>query len=332
MVTMIEGGVEYFLNRPSILGGPLLKILRLYYETYDRSIIQLMPDCAQYDEKLTYTLKPGKCSFKNREFNIDIQVNSLGLRDDEASLASPDIVIVGDSYAMGWGMDHNKTFAHIIKEETGMTVLNAAIPSYGTVREIKILERIDLSKLKFLIIQYDDNDYEENITYYNNNNVLPIASKAEYESIVMQHMKNRKYYLGKHTFDLFPMLFEMIKKQFLGWQFSAGSMQKTNTDTAAAFINAIINSPIKLKNNVSIIVFNVNTYHNNNLFTVSLNRIKSTETFPNFIKNMTIIDISEFLTSDKFFILDDHLSSQGHKLIADNLIRIINQQLNISTR
>jgi hypothetical protein len=88
------------------------------------------------------------------------------LRDDEESLFSPEIVVVGDSQAMGWGVSQDLTFSSLLENALGKPILNAAISSYGTARELKILERIDLSNLKFLIIQYSDNDYRENRTYY----------------------------------------------------------------------------------------------------------------------------------------------------------------------
>ena len=127
-------------------------------------------------------------------------MNSLGVRDDEASLASPRIIVAGDSYAMGWGVDQEKTFAQLLEKETGTRVLNAGISSYGTAREMALLKRVDLSRLAFLIIQYSDNDYIENKGFVHFGRKLPILSEAEYQQIVSDHMWRTDYYFGKRTF------------------------------------------------------------------------------------------------------------------------------------
>src|SRR4029077_2394599 len=71
---------------------------------YRRHIVQLDERTARYDPELLYTLRPGQFTFSNVEFSTPYVVNSLGVRDDERSLAQPEIVVVGDSYAMGWGV------------------------------------------------------------------------------------------------------------------------------------------------------------------------------------------------------------------------------------
>ena len=81
-------------------------------------------------------------------------MNRLGLRDDEASLRAPAVVVLGDSYAMGWGVAQDETIAEVIERETGLRALNAGIASYGTVREMRLLDRIDTSRLRYLVIQY----------------------------------------------------------------------------------------------------------------------------------------------------------------------------------
>src|SRR4051794_598664 len=69
---------------------------------YRRRIIQLDQRFARYDAELLYTLRPGQFAFSNVEYSTPYIVNSLGVRDEERALAQPEIVVVGDSYAMGW--------------------------------------------------------------------------------------------------------------------------------------------------------------------------------------------------------------------------------------
>ena len=51
--------------------------------------------------------------------------------------------MLGDSYAMGWGVEQGESFPEILEAATGLRVLNAGVPSYGTPRELLMLERLD---------------------------------------------------------------------------------------------------------------------------------------------------------------------------------------------
>ena len=88
---------------------------------------------------------------------------------------------------MGWGVKQDATFSNLLENELGESVLNAAISSYETVRELKLLERVNLHNLRYLIIQYCDNDYFENKTYVEKGNVLPIMSEQNYASFKVAH-------------------------------------------------------------------------------------------------------------------------------------------------
>jgi hypothetical protein len=106
--------------------------------------VQFLKDCGKFDPELFYTLKPGEFEFGSRGFKKNrFFANSLGLRDSEESLHKPTIIVLGDSYAMGWGVEQNQTFAKLLESQTRLKTLNCGISSYGTVREIKMLDRID---------------------------------------------------------------------------------------------------------------------------------------------------------------------------------------------
>ncbi|MCH2195432.1 hypothetical protein [Kordia sp.] len=54
--------------------------------------------------------------------------------------------------------------------------MNTPISTYGTAREFKLLQQVNTS-LQYIIVQYCDNDYEENQLYHQNANTLKISSK-----------------------------------------------------------------------------------------------------------------------------------------------------------
>ena len=90
---LLELSLNILLSHSSILKGiykyPYANPFRQYYYSSDMKMAQYLPECARYDEDLSYTLRPGTCRFKNREFDVELRINSAGLRDDESSLARP---------------------------------------------------------------------------------------------------------------------------------------------------------------------------------------------------------------------------------------------------
>ena len=193
-----EATIELLLHRPGFAPEPIIGLLQSYYFSTDQPIIQYLPECARYDPQLTYTLKPGHCRFQGRYFDTWVEVNRLGTRDDDSSLIGPELIVIGDSESMGWGVKQQELYSEIIKGKQGHKVLNLAVSSYGTVRELQMLARADTSRLQILIVQYSNNDLWENIAYFESGNHLPISTQAEYEERCRSHLANLAYYPGKH--------------------------------------------------------------------------------------------------------------------------------------
>lgn len=191
--------ISSFLKNPEIIkNSKIIKpTIQKLYMSYDRNIIQYLDYAAQYDQELMYILKPGNFTVKNREHSSIYSINKLGFRDDEKSLTKPSIVVIGDSHSMGWGVQQNETFAHLVEKQLNKTVLNTGVSSYGTARESIALRRVDTSNLKYLIIQYCLNDFSENKDFVNNNYNLFISPKESYLNIVKGHMdRDRRPYLS----------------------------------------------------------------------------------------------------------------------------------------
>jgi hypothetical protein len=180
------------------LPATLRRNLVTLYLDLDRPIIQWDLARAQFDPRLLYTLKPGRFDYTAREFATRFYVNRLGVRDDEESLIAPEIVVVGDSFAMGWGVQQEETFAQVIERRTGRRVLDTAVSSYGTVREMRMLERVDLTRATHVILQYSQNDADENVPF------LDGVDHASYEPIEFTDMlkwaqRVRRYWPGRYT-------------------------------------------------------------------------------------------------------------------------------------
>ncbi|MGA1823131.1 MAG: SGNH/GDSL hydrolase family protein [bacterium] len=325
-IILLELSVIFLFNNSSLLTGNLLEAFRTIYLQKDRKIIQFLPECAIYDPELAYILKPGKSHIENREFTIDYSINSLGVRDDEASLIAPEIIVIGDSHAMGWGVKHNLTFSSLLERKLGRPLLNTAISSYGTVREMKLLERVNLDNLKYLIIQYSHNDMLENRIFATNNKIIPIIAEADFLSFQQKHKQETAYYFGKYSYNLLQVFMKNMKKNIASSPKNLDSGNKTDNESREEvdlFLNTLFHSSIDLRD-VVIIVFEVNgDAHNDSLFIDALNeRIAAhAASFP--AKSIKTIDFSPILGKDKYFRLDDHMNSLGHQAIAEALAELL---------
>lgn len=163
---------------------PILNYQRIFYELGFRNIWQRNQDCVTYDDLLVYKPASGKCRFTNPEFDTVLTFNDREGRlipGETTNLHGPAIAVVGDSFAMGWGVQDDETFAAVLQRETGRRVYNLAVSSYGTSRELLRFVRSGLfEEVDTIIIQYCDNDLGENRAFQ----VLsPAETKKKFDGI-----------------------------------------------------------------------------------------------------------------------------------------------------
>lgn len=304
---------------------PILRVLSSYYTEHDRRIVQALPECAIYDPLLAYTLRVGGCRFANRDFDTEVRANSLGLRDSETRLTGPEIIALGDSVTMGWGVAIEETFPKLIERQCGLDVLNAGVSSYGTVRETRLLQRLDLSRLKTLLIQYSNNDFDENKHFYENDNTMKVMDEAEFVKMQLDHVRSTRYFFGAHTVRFTPFLFEKISSRLEPLE-SRSDVAKQGAPTenladahARHFFNALLNAETPLPD-VDILVFEINgRTKNDNAFARALTSLLERERRSGLAGRIQVLDISQGLTNDNFFVLDDHVNQRGHRHIAEHL-------------
>ena len=327
-----------FLARIDIISDTAREL----YTTH-RNNVHFMPECTQYDEELGYILRPGECVFPNAEFEVTFRINSIGVRDDEASLQEPKVIIAGDSMAMGWGIDQDSTYASLVEEKTGYTVLNTGISSYGTVRELRLLEKVDTDSLQFFFIQYCNNDMGENRDPAGTIKWL----KENYDSLVESQAELTEYTLGKYLLfywkktigqytleEVIDLLKGYIKYPEEKKKDMANSKRKTAGELATKqtekyikhadlFLYALKGAKTDLSK-VQIIVFELNSYgRNTSGFINALEQRKNDSTYPEFIRDLKTIDFSKVLGPEHYFTLDDHINKAGHRKVAENMLKML---------
>jgi hypothetical protein len=139
---------------------------------YMRTSNFLINNCLflSHDGELGWLPKPhSHYSDRTREFNIDIAINSQGFRDDEDSLQKPDVLLLGDSYAFGCGVNHAERMDHFIENQLNAGVLTAGVPGYGTLQEMRLFRRWTTQHpgqtRAAVFVFYAGNDLTDNMGY-----------------------------------------------------------------------------------------------------------------------------------------------------------------------
>lgn len=310
-VGLLEALVVLSFQYPGVSPIPLAP-LRQMHVLFDRNTIQVMPECAVYDDTLTYTLRPGGCTFANREFSNTYAINTLGVRDDDASLDQPRVVVLGDSLAMGWGVEQDESFPSVFERLTGLRTLNAGVSSYGTVRELRMLQRVDRRKLTHVVIQYSGNDLLENEQLVAGR--FKNLSRDDYERTVRAQADLLQYHPGKHALNLLVMLRNLILER--------GSLvaPPSRTHEAEVFLQVMAQSPVDLAG------YDITVLSLESAFVEAVRPLAAVSPLP-MIRRLRFLDLGDIASiPDAFYVLDEHPTRVGQEAIGRVLASAIVRQ------
>jgi hypothetical protein len=153
----------------------VLVVFEILVRVFSPQIFEIHPPgLYAVDEDVGYTLTPGFAGHIEREeFRSQVSVNELGHRGvplEDSERDATRILVLGDSFAFGYGVEHEEAFPARLEaclNGTGageFEVLNAGVPGYGTVDQLNYLRSRgqalapDLVILQFL----SANDLDEN--------------------------------------------------------------------------------------------------------------------------------------------------------------------------
>lgn len=103
-----------------------------YFQGY-RNIWQADSACAELDDTLIYRPRIGACKFINPEFNTVLNFDAAGRIVPARNLVKDSlkgIAILGDSYAMGWGVSDWDSFANKLQEKISVPVFNLGVKEW----------------------------------------------------------------------------------------------------------------------------------------------------------------------------------------------------------
>jgi lysophospholipase L1-like esterase len=135
----------------------------LYHKGW-RDVYQSKRERMEFDEELLYKPKYGRFAFNNLEYKTFLTFGPEGrISGNAISNNQPGIAVLGDSHAMGYGVNDSETFAARLEKKLDRRVYNLGVSSYGTYRELLSLQKSGLiDRIDTVVIQYCENDLEEN--------------------------------------------------------------------------------------------------------------------------------------------------------------------------
>jgi len=271
-----------------------------YLNTGIRDIWQSHKECIEFDEDLIFVPKKTSCKFKNLEFDTILTFDKFGRYSNHAGKKGPGIAVLGDSFAMGWGVNDDETFSALLEKKINKPVYNLAVSGYGTKKELIRFEKSGLANsVDTVILQYCYNDWGENSAYKKNTlkeakEKFSVIGSSEPMSFLKKLRKSFRYSLQipirEITRKKQPMTFDHHKKNL---------------------IEILKNSQVL--NNKKIIVFYANGYD------MKFENFPSTKSDE--IKNLEFVDLD--LEEEHFFHIDGHLSKHGHKIVAEKLFDFV---------
>ena len=275
---------------------------QIYFKGY-RNIWQNNKNCSIFDRQLLYKPKIGSCKFTNPEFQTNVIFNEFFREHDtilDKNNSNDYIVVLGDSIAMGWGVNNDETFSYHLEKKLNKKVYNMAVSSYGSVREIK---RLKLSPFyensNTIIIQYHPNDLGENKEL----DINKIYSIEEFQNKFDNNSSNINIY--KLILGTFKSSIRLFFSDINDKIFREKNLELIDFSKDKKYLQKVLRENIDINRKRVIIVLPIGPW-------------QKVINFPENSERIEYILIK--LNKSDFFIIDDHPNKLGHLKIAKILI------------
>jgi hypothetical protein len=284
-----------------------------------RDYIMYDHERGRWDKDVFYTLKPGEFNYSNLEFSTSYNVNSEGFRDDENSLEYPEVIFLGDSYTMGWGVEQNESWPSILENKLNMRGLNTGVASYGTAREYLTFKKIKNDSCKLLILQYCPNDARENNSFLENKGELKVSPESTFNHEVIWNDLYRRYYPLKYVHSVFYFFADKIKMHD-GSNANASQAEGAAPDEFDHFFQII--KKIRAAYDGPIVIFNLG---------MGVTQPGVTNQFKNWLAEnplpgVHVFPASDYLEKGDYLPLDTHLTVEGNRELAKGLEEFVAQK------
>lgn len=156
-----------------------LAIFEITLRLTEKQKYDYMP-CTSLDKNFHHVMISGKtCRFKTDEWDVTYKINSFGLRDDEITLEKNGnifrILLLGDSFAQGFGIEHKESFEAILETKLNeldlpkkVEIVNSGVFVYSPLVEYLYLKKRGLDfKPDMVILAFTITDFWDDRQRFN---------------------------------------------------------------------------------------------------------------------------------------------------------------------
>ena len=325
-MVQIKTGIRKTLGFYAVLWIPLASItcLAVYLVlftnlpqlVYSRAVVNIYFDClALVDQDYVYSAKPGPCILNNLEYRTVLHHDRQGFRNtDTGNALQADMVLLGDSHAHGFGVNGDQTFAAILESRYGRKAKNLGMGSYATLRELAALQAHGSGE-KVVVIQYCDNDAEENLQSFR-------IGPESFKTMVRQRwLQVAGHYRLQKEQGAWLVVRELARRllrlQFQSKQaFAAQPLQRDIASEADAFAQLLARFEKVLQGKRLVIFESSGHGFNHPEFKLAF---QSALKKHNPALDAVVLDSTGFLGAKDYYFLDEHLNVSGHARVAEQL-------------
>ncbi len=311
---LLLSAIIFFFSLISLKEGKVYDFIWVKYiqkELYEggfRNIFQFNTNnCVKFDENLMYVPINGECEFNNPEFKTRLNFDDerrLNLVNDQIDQRENVIAVLGDSIAMGWGVENSETFSFNLQKLINKKVINFGVASYGTIREIKRLKKSKFyDQIDTVIIQYHINDFGENL----NLSQKRIYKKAEFDELFSSYEKTTNSI--KFLIRIYKKTLRLLFSHLNDILFPNKNLEIKSIDRDLDILQKIILQNFSYENKKIIVFVTSNPWQR-----FEYNQNKKFEKFEFYLIN---------LKNKHNFIIDDHPNVLGHKFISEQLYNLL---------
>lgn len=293
-----------------------------------------------YDPELGWKhRKNQQGTMKHIDFSISVSINSRGDRDDDYPDKKPEntygkkrVIVTGDSFAWGFGVEKNERFSEIIENQySNLEVINTAVSGYSTDQEfLKLVSDIEALKPDLVILLLHKNDFGGNTSPNEYGYEKPFFQKNDQGNYVLvnspvieaplwkrleQFLNGNTWFIGRAYsfvshwtgFLVSPVYHALFRTTNDNYTIHAGDLQQTTYDTTTYILSAM-NDLCKSKG-ATLIILSTNLHEGQqtvmNNFTKS-QKIPYLDLKPAFIQSQAKLNFEH----------DFHWNAEGHRLAA----------------
>ena len=296
----------------ALLYGTLFKI----YSNTGREVVQAI--CGRIvPNELIYTLAPGECRFRNIEFDTIVSVDADGFRNAPQHLGQGParVAVLGDSYAMGWGVAQDQKLSSQLARDPRLTVRDLSMSSYGTARELLALVRF-MPDADVVVIQYCSNDPPENAEFLKDPQAFRAGAAErvkEYEAVLATYAERsagaRRAQLVANA--MLGALAATWRLMLLPPRASSATPDRVMEQEARLFAGVLAHFKAALEGK-TVIVFDAHARLVRERFPAAFRAALDAAG----MGHVVVLDLSATIGMRDYFHLDEHLNARGHARIA----------------